>query len=624
MSLLNALQNGTKTSIPSNANVNINLGNGHSTIKVTAKNANIDTGCGDQDITAVVSGDLSIDTGFCGEDKINAIVGGNASITTREDNDFINLYVGGNFNVDSGMNHPACGAEEDDDTVLIHGNKDKTDGQNYVATGQGNDNVRIIANNVDVKKGDGNLVLGFYGDNYNVNSDASNNIIGFWGDNVNMNINGQGQQDVKTLDFSFEEGRFLDFGFEKLLEQDTYAGRTVDTVITERLTGKDNLDEVGKQYNLSDSQIAKLRELDLTKETAKGEPYYLLYKQGNNYEIGYRDDKNNVYTLDGKKVTTSSASSSSSSSRNGNKVTVTTTTTTTKNQLTGAVDLDVQREKEITKETTTTDYYNIDGVKNVNINFNNNGKYNVGITSSDGYVNINGKDACNNDIMQNILVRSGYVVTDQTNDTDISYIMEKLALGAGNITKKTSTSTSSYSYNYKDPLILDTNKDGVINTLQHGNYGIDLNGDGQGNGAAVNGDKMLAMSDLNKNGKIDGAEVFGDQTVSPFSGKKINAKNGFEALKAIAKEAEQYTGISCISGNAVDVQKLAEALAKYGVNLGLVGGNGTSLDALGDIKTINTGYANVAGTGDKIEHSQIGFYTDIQGGKYMAHDVNFQ
>ncbi|MBQ7450307.1 hypothetical protein IJS77_02725, partial [bacterium] len=584
MSLVNALQNGQKvTSLPTNANVTINTGDGHSTIKVTAKNASIDTGCGDQDITAIVSNDLSIDTGLCGEDKINAVVGGNAEITTREDNDIINLQVGGNFAIEAGMNHPECGAEEDDDIVLVKGNLDKTDGQNYVSTGQGKDNVRIIANNVDVKKADGELVLGFFGDDYNVNSDASKNTIGFWGDNVDINITGRGPQDIKTLDFSFEEGKFTDFGFEDLLEQETYMGSSYDTVVTEKLTGKDNLDEVAGKYNLTDAQKTQLRELDLTKQTAKGNPYYLLYKKGDNYEIGYRDDKNNVYTLDGKKVTTSSSKTTTSNkitSSHTNKKGVTTvtgkkttTTTTTSNDLENVADLDVEREKEVTTETTKTDYYNINGVKNVNINFLNNGKYNVGITASDGYVNINGQNACNNDIVQNIVVRGGYIVKDSEKTTDVSKIMEKLSLSAGDIKKntKTTSSSSTYSYKYKDPLILDTNKDGMVSTIKtNTNYGIDITGNGIADGAATGGDKMLAMSDLNKNGKIDGAEVFGNETVSPFTGKKLNAANGFEALKQIAQEAKEYTGIDCMNGSKVDVQKLQKALAKIGVNLGFV------------------------------------------------------
>ena len=637
MSIVNALKNGQKiASLPTNANVNINLGDGHSNIKVTAKNANIDTGCGDQNITAIVTEDLSVDTGHCGNDVINAVVGGNAMITTREDDDIINLTVGGQFLISAGSNHPDCVENDptytDNDIVLVRGNLDDTSNQNFVSTGEGNDNVRIIGNNVDVKKADGNLVLGFFGDNYNVNSDAKSNTIGFWGDDVTINITGQGPQDIKTLDFSFEEGRFLDFGFEDLLEQDTYAGMTVDTIVTERLTGKDNLDDVAKQYNLTEAQVAKLRELDLTKTTEKGNPYYLLYKQGNNYQIGYRNDKNQVYSLDGKLVTTSSSSSSTSRSSNFNRsenrtyVTETTTTTTTSNNLTGVTDLNVEREKEITTETITNKYFNIDGVKNLNINFLNNGKYNVGVTASDGYVNINGKNACNNDIIQNIVVRGGYVVSDKTSDTDIKYIMEKLGLSSGNITKSTSTSSSSRSYSYYEPIVLDTNKDGAVSTKKtNTNFGVDIDGDGIAEGAASGGDKMLAMSDLNGNGKIDGAEVFGDQTVSPFTGKKLNAENGFEALKMIAQEAKEYTGIDCINGNSVDVQKLAQALAKANINLGLISDDNTSkLEGLGDIQSINTSYLTVNPNDERVQHRQHSTYTTTDGKTYKATDVWFQ
>ena len=51
MGIIDSLQGGQKYQLSSNANVNINLGDGHSTIKVTGNNVNIDTGCGDQNIT---------------------------------------------------------------------------------------------------------------------------------------------------------------------------------------------------------------------------------------------------------------------------------------------------------------------------------------------------------------------------------------------------------------------------------------------------------------------------------------------------------------------------------------------------------------------------------------------
>ena len=106
MGIINALKNGTKQMTQSTANVSINVGNGHSNINVTAQNAFIDTGCGDQNITAITSQDLFVDTGHCGEDNITAIVGGNAGIITSEDDDTVNLFVGGNFAVDVGMNNP--------------------------------------------------------------------------------------------------------------------------------------------------------------------------------------------------------------------------------------------------------------------------------------------------------------------------------------------------------------------------------------------------------------------------------------------------------------------------------------------------------------------------------------
>ena len=627
MSLVNALQNGTKVaSIPSNANVNINIGNGNSVIKVTAKNASIDTGCGNQDITAVVSENLSVDTGHCGEDVINAVVGGNANITTREDNDIINLQVGGNFNIDAGMNNPGCGATEDDDIVLVRGNLEKTDGENSVSTGQGKDNVRIIGNNVDVKKDDGELILGFYGDNYDVNSGASKNTIGFWGDNVNIDITGRGPQDIKTLDFSFENGQFLDFGFEDLLAQETYEGHVDETVVTEKYTGKNNIDEICAKYNLTEAQKEQLKGLDLTKTTEKGNPYYLVYKNGDNYDIGYRDDKNNVYSLDGTKLTNSKKSTKLISyyfnltEPYGRRNQYTYKITETSSILSNLENLDIEQEKEITTTRTIKDTYNIDGVKNININFHNNGKYNVGITASDGYVNVNGQNACNNDIIQNILVRSGYKLEDEHVETDISKVYEKLGLAAGDLIIDTKTYNK---YLQCSPLILDANGDGKVSAKA--GMGVDINNDGKADGAATDGDKMLAMTDLNNNGKIDGAEVFGDQTVSPFTGKKLNAANGFEALKQIAIEAKQYTGIDCMNGSKVDVKKLAEALASKGIKLGFISDNNTTnVEDLTGVKEIEVeNYKEAAASGD-VQHRQLSKFTDENGFEYKVDDVWFK
>ena len=233
MSIIHALQNGSKNFKASNANVSINVGNGNSNIAVTAGNAAINTGCGNQNIVANIANNLSIDTGCCGTDIIQANVGGNAQIVTRDGDDFIDLTVGGNFYVDAGMDKPNCVKTPDDDVVLIHADLDNFSGQNYVGLGDGNDIARIIGNNVAIQKNEGNnLNLGFYGDNYNILSEANNNKIGFWGDNVAMTITGAGVQDIKTLDYSFEKGEFMDFGFEDLFEQDRILNRTINDTST--------------------------------------------------------------------------------------------------------------------------------------------------------------------------------------------------------------------------------------------------------------------------------------------------------------------------------------------------------------------------------------------------------
>jgi hypothetical protein len=175
------------------------------------------------------------------------------------------------------------------------------------------------------------------------------------------------------------------------------------------------------------------------------------------------------------------------------------------------------------------------------------------------------------------------------------------------------------------PLILDTNKDGKVSAEQ--GKGVDINGDGKADGAAANGDKMLAMGDLDGDGKISGKEVFGDQTVDPFTGQKLNAKNGFDALAKVAQSAQQNTGIQCLDDNGnVDLPKLKQALEQSGKgSLGLIGGdNVTTLEGLGDAAKINvTNYINQQQTG-AVQHNQLGSYQSADGQTHQVHDVWFQ
>ena len=182
-------------------------------------------------------------------------------------------------------------------------------------------------------------------------------------------------------------------------------------------------------------------------------------------------------------------------------------------------------------------------------------------------------------------------------------------------------SIKSQSYINRDPLTLDINKDGKVST--QAGIGVDLDGDDKADGAAIDGDKMLAMSDLNKNGKIDASEVFGTDTINAFTGQKVNARNGFEALKEIADSAEQKTGINITdSEGLVNITKLQEALKTVNVNLGLISdSNVTELENLGDVEKIDLKF-----TEEKNElntNKQVSSYITKSGEKFKTEDVWF-
>lgn len=176
---------------------------------------------------------------------------------------------------------------------------------------------------------------------------------------------------------------------------------------------------------------------------------------------------------------------------------------------------------------------------------------------------------------------------------------------------------------HQSPLIIDFNKDGVVSSATR--KGVDLDGDGLVDGAATNGDKMLAMSDLNGNGRIDGAEVFGDKTVNPFTGQAINAKNGFEALKVIAQSAETATGIKCYQNGKVDLPALKQALATVNINLGYISDDNTStLEELAGISAIDVdNYQYNEDVSGAVQSRQQGVYYDENGVAQKVDDVWF-
>ncbi|MDD3594624.1 MAG: hypothetical protein PHX18_08360 [Candidatus Gastranaerophilales bacterium] len=176
----------------------------------------------------------------------------------------------------------------------------------------------------------------------------------------------------------------------------------------------------------------------------------------------------------------------------------------------------------------------------------------------------------------------------------------------------------------RDPLILDANKDGKVSAKN--DMGIDIDGDGIADGAAIDGDGMLSMGDIDGDGVITGKEVFGDHTINPYTGEKLNAANGFEALRMIALEAEVRSGLKILVNGEVDLQLLKRALElTTNASLGLISGDNNSfLEALGDIKSINVqDYETVESTGGMIEHLQQGSYKDINDNVYKVDDVWF-
>lgn len=90
---------------------------------------------------------------------------------------------------------------------------------------------------------------------------------------------------------------------------------------------------------------------------------------------------------------------------------------------------------------------------------------------------------------------------------------------------------------YKDPLVIDLNKNGKYTTgREEGSY-FDFEGDGFAEKTSwiESGDGLL-VRDINNNGKIDdGSELFGDKTILS-NGK--TAKNGFEALADLDSNAD--------------------------------------------------------------------------------------
>ena len=667
MSIVNNLLNATNGMTKSNANVKINLGNGHSNITVTAATADIDTGCGDQVISAVTSGDLKIDTGHCGYDSINAIAGGNVKISTYEDDDDITLVTAGNFDIDAGEDTHECedrGATwTDNDKVKVISTK--TDGQNYVKLGKGDDNATVIAHNTNVQKDEGTMVLGSMGNNLKVDSDATINIIGYWGNDAEFNFyQKESYNDVRTMDYWINDGsdgkyvvnsdgssgdkslkdmteirvnkadevmtlkeyddkynseyvNYFKDNFSDFMNTATYQGTEELVTSKTELIGsttdtKSNVNDLIKKYNLDATQAAALRSVDLSAKREDGLPKYSIVKSQryNGYVVventgeavkksyGYRVSEGRL--VSNGKILQSKRNDNTAYTLYDNQTVTASTTNTTETYRT-------------TVDTLVRDVFYTGGLSGLTLN-QHKGQLNGFFTIDDGNVNINKCDNTNNCQIDNIRVEAGKIYTvDVDHKTEVTDFTKLIT----NISKIINGEIFS-------PLVLDMNHDGKVSATA--GQGVDINNDGKVDGAATNGDKMLAMTDINGNGKVDGSEVFGNMTVSPFTKKALNAKNGFEALKMIAQEAEEYTGISCMDGSKVNVKNLEQALAKVGVKLGFVSDNNAeNVEDLYGVSSIEVGnYTESERTNADVQNLQHSTFTDENGNEYNVDDVWFK
>lgn len=541
------------------------------------------------DYTGNKSSNVKIELGN-GNANIN-VRGNNVDITTGTGNQ--NVVVLGN-DVDIKLDTNALSdwdSSLDQDMVAVVSDK----GTVNINTGDGNDTALTVADNVNIEMGKGDHLVGFWGDDVKIKADDGSNTImtmdkmianGTISENTTILGEKVGQAAIDAVELRTTEST------ELLYDITSETGNN----------GKaDFMKKMQDTYKLDDSNMKMLDKLyengELFKEYAKGVPAYAIVQsvtQKNadgsaKYVLARVDGQNDDGYIHTRGLQDGTFKECIATKQRGtNSYTV---------------------EQEYTRETATRTIYKVDGTKNLDIDLANGKTNNIDVTST-GIVDI------------------------KAGDFDFSRIKvdaEVKVIGDPDVVKNVYTEPArriawgtNIGATYTSPIIVDFNKDGKVDATS-GNTGIDADGNGIADGAATGGDKMLAMSDMNGNGKVDGSEVFGDQTVSPFTGEKINATNGFEALKTIAQQAEEKTGIKCYSGGLVDLQALKSALATVGVNLGFISDdNVTELEDLAHVVALNVdNYNQVDAEGD-VQHRQQGSYVANDGQTYGANDVWFK
>ncbi|KAI3650632.1 hypothetical protein MP228_004113 [Amoeboaphelidium protococcarum] len=178
------------------------------------------------------------------------------------------------------------------------------------------------------------------------------------------------------------------------------------------------------------------------------------------------------------------------------------------------------------------------------------------------------------------------------------------------------------------PLIFDMNNDGKVSAKRGVGITLEPEDVNDRDGGAVDGDKMLAMSDINGNGVIDIEEVFGNFTISPFTRKPYKAPNGFVALELLAKELLN-NGCDSVFRNEsmVDLPAVRKCLRqKLNASFGFIAKNNVKIiEPLGIAMYVDVkNYLETPGDyQDGILHAQKGQFIKTDGSKGKVHDVWF-
>jgi len=630
------VNNGDNTVLSSGNKNYVQTNNGNNTIVSVGDENKVSMNNGNNNIASV--GNFNNISSDGGDNIINSF-GNNNKISTNNGNNTI--ASGGDYNTvktDNGNNYILIGGKQEDGeggySVTGDGNHNtvqagrgndvisSTGNYNILNGGAGNDNIISIGHHNNMNGQDGDDMVLSLGDYNTVGGGDGNNVIVFDGNHLKVTA-GDGDNFISTLDFAIKE--MPNSGY------DAYASYLDDqtTITSETIKGDTtyNYSEVSRDVayssvttdilnKLADIDKSLASSIDFSAKAADGSPKYVVAqgKSDGLYHIYEYSSKTTYKALAG--FNNGKRDYSKVSSGNGYLYLNNNTTSSGLSETTTTATTTVKTEKTASTSYTDNEKVTITGIKDVTIDVGNGNSHMMLNVSKD--LNIN-KGNGNNviDVTGEIVstISTSRVETSKEILTDVS-------------TKKTTSSNNGNQFitgNYStgSPLIVDFNKDGKISAIA--GQGVDIDNNGYSDGAATGGDKMLAMSDMNGNSVIDGGEVFGDQTISPFTGEKLNAANGFEALKMIAEQAQAHTGINCISNGEVNLEQLKAALGTVGVSLGFISDNNiTELEDFGHVVSINVNEYTEQDESGEVQHRQIGSYTDKEGAKYETDDVWFK